>query len=337
MNNFSLTAYLRNISQSGNSSTFFITPAVLSFSLTVLVLYIFLLFSSLSIITMMAKNLEKLTSSRILILHQVIIEMQITSFYWPVNVVLLPLIHLNYVTVTSTFCLHFYYGYVITLQASWYGLLMLAINRFVAVVRPFSYRHWITRPVITMQLIIPWCIGIALSLRNRITDGGFFFSEKTRTCFVRTGPGFQISSIFGAYLPLALTCAMYIALFVGVSVNNRAQNVSIQPSGDSGTTATPSLRTAVASNNPGRIKRNERRINSAKGLCALSVIHFVGFATSPIILSIIPDAQARYPVAWQWIMLAYYLGYLSTPIIIAFTNDDAPKIGRRVHRALCRF
>ncbi|XP_055335714.1 alpha-1A adrenergic receptor-like [Paramacrobiotus metropolitanus] len=277
--------------------------------------------------------------SRILILHQLITESQITLFYWPVNYVLLPVLHPSFVTITDKFCHHFQYGFAVTLGATWYGLAVLALNRFVAVVWPFKYQYWITKPLIAIQMIIPWAMGIVVVIRFYLMKGGFPFSAKSRICDIKTDDeAFQITSVFGLFLPLLLSCVFYVGLFIGFRINRKRQTVGLIPQA-SGSISDHKSRTTMHSNAVvvENFRKSKRRLNLAKGLFVVSVIHLVGFASDPVFLAAVPEGQDRYPYVRQWILLLFYVGYLSTPVIITITNQDAKALARKIFRAAgCR-
>ncbi|XP_055340859.1 somatostatin receptor type 5-like [Paramacrobiotus metropolitanus] len=228
---------------------------------------------------------------KLLILHQLLTEAQLTMLHWPLYNLAFLLSQYGYYFPT-VFCRYYLLLYMTNLTAGLWGLFILALNRLIAIGKPHFYERWNSPPVNIAMIAGCWLIGLCSYLYFFLGgEGGLAPVAPFGLCnFVQPGLRLVIANIFGSYLPLLLTTVIYIPLLC-----KRRQRVA-------------EATTAVV----GESQRKKQKLT--RMLFGMAVVHVVCFSSVPVLNSFFPGFYSRDPMARVWMRQVFCLGYLSTPI-----------------------
>ncbi|XP_055342056.1 uncharacterized protein LOC129590724 [Paramacrobiotus metropolitanus] len=255
------------------------------------------------------------SGAKLLILHQLFVESQLTVIHWPVYILEFALSQHSYHFSTG-FCQHYNMAYMTTMTAGLWGLPVLAGNRFLAVASPHNYSHWNRLSINVVLIMIPWFIGFFDHLHFYVGgDGGFGPTSPFGICsFQRPAISFAIANIFSTYLPLGLAGLMYILLFLkAVAINRKRQ-----------------IWNSSGSLSAELVQNFRRRIRLARLLFAMTVVHTVCFASIPVLQSFFAAAYNRDPMTRVWVRQFFCLGYLSTPVMFFALNKECWEGAKRI-------
>lgn len=137
-----------------------VDPAVLK---TWWILNLLLLCLAFSLFSMLLSALliqgQLKSGSGLLILHQVLAEGQMAIVHFFLFLLVTYKSQTSFY-VNDSFCHHYYSSYMITVAACQYGIMILALNRFVALFFPSAYKSWTRTWVLGIMVASSWFYGI---------------------------------------------------------------------------------------------------------------------------------------------------------------------------------
>ncbi|XP_055341999.1 proteinase-activated receptor 1-like [Paramacrobiotus metropolitanus] len=272
---------------------------------------------SLTILLMVVIIRQKslFSGAKMLILHQLVVELQMTVIHWPVHIIAYAVSQNDYYF-STTFCRHYLIAYMTTMTAGLWGLLILACHRLLAIASPYNFSHWDRLSINVVLIITPWFIGFFDYLYFYLGgDGGFGPMAPFGICtFLQRGVSFAIANTFSTYLPLGLAGLMYILLFLkAVAINRKRQ-----------------IWNSSGSLSAELVQNFRRRIRLARLLFAMTVIHTLCFASIPLLQSFFMAAYKSDPMTQLWVRQFFCLGYLSTPVMFFALNKECWEGAKRI-------
>ncbi|XP_055331242.1 uncharacterized protein LOC129583471 [Paramacrobiotus metropolitanus] len=263
----------------------------------------------LLLIMILARKTNLLSGSSFLIIHQLTMEIQIIGIHFPIYIGGLHQAIYRKVRYTDEFCRHYMYAFMITVTAVQWGFFSLALNRFVAIHSPHNYKKWIAKKVLCAMGAGSWIIGIACYMYFYLgNEGSFVALVPYGECDFghAGGPVFGIMAVISTYLPLFLTGVLYITLFVKVYLIGRNRQVA----------------TDKTQKDDVRLKAFKKRVRLARLLFTTTIVHTICFATIPVMYTAMPE-KMQDQVIREWVRLAYFCAYVSTPVLYFTMNADA--------------
>nr|QVK45863.1 G protein-coupled receptor [Proales similis] len=103
----------------------------------------------------------------------------------------------------------------------------LALNRYLAIIYPKSYKRWFTLRKAAVYCLITWLASFLIEVVNFTEIGGRLFDQKTKSClFDRLKKGFTIPFVvICIYLPCIVISICYLQIFLFIKqVKGRVQN-----------------------------------------------------------------------------------------------------------------
>ncbi|OQV17315.1 hypothetical protein BV898_08564 [Hypsibius exemplaris] len=217
--------------------------------------------------------------------------------------------------------------HITAIQADNWASLFLAINRYVAIVVPHFYRKLVTRNAILASLLLPWLIGVAVTLPVYFGFGGIFlWSAPCAFCAIFiSGATSLYGAVFwptlGTYVPIILMGMIYLALFGRLAAANSARRRSID-------------KTVLKGGAAVLLRKQERQIVIAKMLVAGYVWYSLCILPGPIILTVFPVLHSTHPMLANWINgFVTLCAFAASPFIfLALSSDYRSNIRRLVMR-----
>lgn len=117
-----------------------------------------ILFSLLLAVLIIQRKFK--SGSGLLILHQVLAEYQVATVHFFHYLLVVYKSRWTF-WVDNSYCHHYMFSYMITVTACQWGLVYLALNRFVAVCFPWAYGKWTRKWVVCLMAASCWVYGFA--------------------------------------------------------------------------------------------------------------------------------------------------------------------------------
>ncbi|XP_055354839.1 uncharacterized protein LOC129600372 [Paramacrobiotus metropolitanus] len=211
----------------------------------------------------------------------------------------------------DTFCFYQTFFYKCANVTSMWGLLALAVNRFIAVNArgPRQYEIWSSKFVQLTEVFIAWVVGFSVHLYFFINPEGPATVPTIfplRQCRTLPYKALDVAQTVGIYVPLGFTAGIYVLLTSKLLLLKMRRN-----------------RTSQAS--AAEQSSQNRRILLAKVLCVTATIHSVAFLLYPVTLMIAQGRPITNPVMGLWFRTAFHAGQLSTPITFFIMSRDCRK------------
>ncbi|XP_055348360.1 uncharacterized protein LOC129595389 [Paramacrobiotus metropolitanus] len=289
----------------------------------------------LFVIILIAWNQRLRTGSGVLILHQLIVEFQLVAIHWPIFLWMLATSQHSGTSQTVTFCRHYHFSYMITVTASLWGLAFLALNRFVAIYLPFHYNKFISHMSLTIMIVLMWSIGFFTHLPFYLgAEGGFVPAPPSGICSIynqQSAMIYALTNIPRTYLPLTFSALLYLLVFAKVGYAKWQKVMVITPNRINHIFFTASSNNA----NPGRKVNRElyqNRVTMARMLFIAAIIHCICFLTVPIGVTVAPGLYQRSPLYRNWLRTLFFVGYVSTPVLLLGMSKSHRDSAKRMLR-----
>ncbi|XP_076764757.1 allatostatin-A receptor-like [Xylocopa sonorina] len=206
------------------------------------------------------------------------------------------------------------YLIIVTACASVYTLVLMSLDRYLAVVHPIVSITWRTENYAIVAICIAWAIILAISSPAFVVHGEFQEASSSRsdnqtTCRILpqyNWPMFQIWFFLVSYLvPLMLICFFYICMLIRLWRGDRVSAES---------------------------RRGRRRVTSL----VLVVVSVFAFCWCPIQVILVIKSLKAYPTTSVTIVVqiaSHILAYMNScvnPILYAFLSDSFRKAFRKI-------
>ncbi|XP_029039398.1 allatostatin-A receptor-like [Osmia bicornis bicornis] len=214
----------------------------------------------------------------------------------------------------NVWCKIVQYLIIVTAYASVYTLVLMSLDRYLAVVHPITSMSWRTENHAILAICIAWAMIFAISTPALVVHGEFqdvddSSSENLTACRILpqyNWPIFQMSFFLLSYLlPLMLICFFYICMLVRLW---RGERVSAES------------------------RRGRRRVTRL----VLVVVGVFAFCWCPIQVILVTKSLNVYPLTSATIMVqiaSHILAYTNScvnPILYAFLSDSFRKAFRKI-------
>ena len=205
---------------------------------------------------------------------------------------------------------HWFEHFVGTMYTENWASLLLALNRIVALELPHYYQRILTRKVLTLMILLPWCIGMGTTLTVHYgTTGVDLIQMPAPYGFCASRVTNQdhgtILVAVGAYTPVSLMAFFYAALFYRLTVT-RWQNVQ-RNSGGPGLPAGYGQKVRV-------VGAQARQRALAKMLIASCLWYCMFFLPGPVIVTAFPGLIRSYVIVYPWLRTMNLCGYAASPV-----------------------
>ncbi|OQV12349.1 hypothetical protein BV898_13377 [Hypsibius exemplaris] len=248
---------------------------------------------------------EKLhKGSRVLVIHLMTMQLLICGIFYPILNIssYLAMRHIK-VNLNCTLLL---FLEIATMHAEKWASLGLAVNRFVSLICPRSYRLFTSKKVLIITVTLPWLIGLGDTLPVLFQIGGEFgtsapFGLCVLYAAVRNGTYGIVWTTIGVYLPICLTGVLYLTLFARLSRRARVGPEERKPSGRA------------------RAKQT-RQIALSKLLVASFVWYSICYLPGPIVLTQFAAFYVR--DVMLWLRTLTLLGYAVSPVIFLCLSQE---------------
>ncbi|XP_012145766.1 allatostatin A receptor 1 isoform X1 [Megachile rotundata] len=214
----------------------------------------------------------------------------------------------------NVWCKIVQYLIIVTAFASVYTLVLMSLDRYLAVVHPISSMSWRTENHAILAICIAWAVIFTISTPALVIHGEFqdvndSSSENLTACRVLSQydwPYFQISFFLLSYLlPLMLICFFYICMLVRLWRG-------------------------------GRVSAESRRGRKRVTRLVLVVVGVFAFCWCPIQIILVVKSLEVYPLTTATIVIqiaSHILSYMNScvnPILYAFLSDSFRKAFRKI-------
>ncbi|XP_055350433.1 rhodopsin-like [Paramacrobiotus metropolitanus] len=193
---------------------------------------------------------------------------------------------------------------------NWVAVVM-AVNRFVAIVFPLWYKVWLDSPLWSWAVGLCWFIAFACYVPIFMGIGGVLAAiPPLGTCGVYPFPGwrYHFSVQFGTPVPMFLIGIFYGLIYLKMVVKVAERRTS----------------QASVINFSRRESTIERllmvRYRTAKMLCISAIWHCLCFVPLPIMVEYAPIFY-RDPLVHLWIRTIFFCGYAFNPVILFIMNE----------------
>ncbi|XP_055340588.1 probable G-protein coupled receptor tkr-1 [Paramacrobiotus metropolitanus] len=209
-------------------------------------------------------------------------------------------------TITMFFCLSVIY------TVNWISL-MIAINRVVAILFPYSYRYWARKRTIITMILISWMIPAVCNVLVSFRIGATFqLTEPWGACGVKVNNRiiFPLMTVICVAFPVGLEGVIYLCIFAILTWRKvrKVRRISV-----------------VASDSEMSAFRREvfvRRVKVTRMLFLSNVWYMVCFLPAPISSSLYPKQYISQPLLQLYFRSLLAMGYATIPLIyVAFNND----------------
>ncbi|XP_076621303.1 allatostatin A receptor 1 [Colletes latitarsis] len=261
------------------------------------------------VVTVVAANPGMRSTTNILIINLAVADLLFVIFCIPFTATdfVLPFWPFG-----NIWCKIVQYLIIVTAYASVYTLVLMSLDRYLAVVHPVTSRSWRTENHAILAICIAWAMIFTISTPALIVHGEDMdgtSSENLTACRILPQydwPFFQISFFLMSYLlPLMLICFFYICMLVRLW---RAARVSAES------------------------RRGRRRVTRL----VLVVVGVFAFCWCPIQVILVTKSLTVYPLTTATIMVqiaSHILAYTNScvnPILYAFLSDSFRKAFRKI-------
>ncbi|OQV17402.1 hypothetical protein BV898_08505 [Hypsibius exemplaris] len=261
------------------------------------------------------------SGSSILVVHLMLIELIICGVTFPIFLITT---HTGLTGVhVQVNCQVFMYFFLTTIHTEYWASLVLAVNRFFALVLPHHHRKLLSKTGLIIMILIPWIVGLGVTLPLYFGIGGRFILRTSpfESCaFMSQTSGYGIGLAFlGAYLPIGLIGLIYAVLGVRWLVGSFSKRfVAVQVVAAVGPAAAPSQ---------GNVAAKTRRVLLLRMLVVTYLWHCLCFLPPPILISSFPGLVVSHPkLVSLWLFKTMLLcGYVVSPFIFLVLNVDYQK------------
>lgn len=263
------------------------------------------------VVTVVAANPGMRSTTNILIINLAVADLLFVIFCIPFTATdfVLPFWPFG-----NVWCKIVQYLIIVTAYASIYTLVLMSLDRYLAVVHPISSMSWRTENHAILAICIAWAMIFAVSTPALVVHGEFqdmngSSSENMTACQILPQydwPFFQMTFFLMSYLlPLMLICFFYICMLVRLW---RGPRVSAES------------------------RRGRRRVTRL----VLVVVGVFAFCWCPIQVILVTKSLNVYPLTPATIMVqiaSHILAYTNScvnPILYAFLSDSFRKAFRKI-------
>ena len=265
------------------------------YTLTILLCFLLGFFNVLCVLVIY-KTRALRTGAGALMAHMIFIESITCLITLPVWLTL-TFIHLT----TTLTCRIFQFFFAVVNIAVYFNILILAINRFVAIIFPLSYRQFTQPRWIKTFISLIWMISVVVNIPMEFVGGvGHFGIDRVwggcAANLIRPGqPDYRsLHIILAMYSPLALTGVLYIFILLKARTKTHHTDVSpAEPSGDAAREA--------------RVYR--RKMNMSYLLFFSFLAYCVLFLSFPLVTRSIPKAVVQFPMIVLWMVVVFTFGH----------------------------
>ncbi|XP_076293120.1 allatostatin A receptor 1 [Lasioglossum baleicum] len=263
------------------------------------------------VVTVVAANPGMRSTTNILIINLAVADLLFVIFCIPFTATdfVLPFWPFG-----NIWCKIVQYLIIVTAFASVYTLVLMSLDRYLAVVHPITSISWRTESRAILAICIAWAIIFAIStpalvVHGEFQDEGNSSSTNLTACRVLPHydwPLFQVSFFLMSYLlPLLLICFFYICMLVRLWRRSRVTAES---------------------------RRGRRRVTRL----VLVVVGVFAFCWCPIQVILVRKSLDVYPLTTTSIMVqiaSHILAYMNScinPFLYAFLSDSFRKAFRKI-------
>ncbi|XP_076233906.1 allatostatin A receptor 1 [Calliopsis andreniformis] len=263
------------------------------------------------VVTVVAANPGMRSTTNILIINLAVADLLFVIFCIPFTATdfVLPFWPFG-----NVWCKIVQYLIIVTAYASIYTLVLMSLDRYLAVVHPISSMSWRTENHAILAICIAWAMIFTISTPALVVHGEFqdvdgSSSENLTACRILPQydwPFFQMSFFLMSYLlPLMLICFFYICMLVRLW---RGPRVSAES------------------------RRGRKRVTRL----VLVVVGVFAFCWCPIQVILVTKSLNVYPLTSATIMVqiaSHILAYTNScvnPILYAFLSDSFRKAFRKI-------
>ncbi|XP_053975033.1 allatostatin-A receptor-like [Hylaeus volcanicus] len=263
------------------------------------------------VVTVVAANPGMRSTTNILIINLAVADLLFVVFCIPFTATdfVLPFWPFG-----NIWCKIVQYLIIVTAYASVYTLVLMSLDRYLAVVHPVTSRSWRTENHAILAICIAWAMIFTISTPALVVHGEFQDNDTTpasnlTACRILPQydwPFFQMTFFLMSYLlPLMLICFFYICMLVRLW---RAARVSAES------------------------RRGRRRVTRL----VLVVVGVFAFCWCPIQVILVTKSLGVYPLTTPTIMFqiaSHILAYTNScvnPILYAFLSDSFRKAFRKI-------
>ncbi|XP_055337371.1 rhodopsin-like [Paramacrobiotus metropolitanus] len=259
------------------------------------------------------------TGSGALIAHLLFIESMLCSVWNPIICISMYTAHIK--PLSHTFCQYALFGYYIFLHCANWSTLLLAINRFVAIMFPHQYSKVSSKPALLFSMSFGWMVAIGFNLPGFLGVSGDYVPIPPWG-----GCGTKVTAQFAWFnalltgvltsIPVSGVGLAYIVMFVKIGVvwcRNRNAVVTKQKDDSS------------AGARHDRSVLQKRRFDSAKMLFISYLWYSLCYLPAPIASSVYPQAYASMPALQLALRGVLLMGYAFNPVIYIAMNSEYRK------------
>ncbi|XP_055350329.1 rhodopsin-like [Paramacrobiotus metropolitanus] len=195
----------------------------------------------------------------------------------------------------NCFVMHFFCK-LFTFTEMWASL-MLAVNRFVALIFPHHYNAISSNKAITVLMLIPWLIGLALTVPG-LYGIGTLFGNRQVDCGYITVTSHAVATlviVMGVYLPLAIQGLLYAVVLIVHYRQTKIHEVSTV---------------------------QKKRFLLFRLLFGSYLWYVVCYAPQPIALYGFPQFWFEDKLRAGWFQLLQEVGYAGSPVFLLLMNKD---------------
>ncbi|GAV01993.1 hypothetical protein RvY_12614-2 [Ramazzottius varieornatus] len=277
----------------------------LRFYLLLLLSLTFGLFNLVCFVTVLTtKNLRG--GAGILLGHMMLVEATMCLLFFPISQVFV-YVHLRSVPT----CRIFMFFFALVNNVGFYNILILAVNRFIAINLPLHYHKLSTAKCNAAFVLTSWVVCITLNLPMEFNGGvghygvnpvyGGCITEVVRPELFDYK---TLHSYLAIYFPLAMTGLLYGC----VLLKQLSKCKRITPASQ------------MTTREAGIIKRKLRIFWM---LLVSYVLYAFCFLTYPVLTRALPDTVSKYPMLPLWILLIVVCGYFVHPVRVLQSLDSS--------------
>ncbi|XP_055337120.1 allatostatin-A receptor-like [Paramacrobiotus metropolitanus] len=230
------------------------------------------------------------TGSGIMISHSQLIDFIICSILNPVqNVTILQIQSGRYTLIDCRFV---QFTQILFVFVGNWSAVLLAGNRFVAIVLPLHYGKVTTRWALALGITTAWIISLACSVPMYFNVGVVLGMQPTGACGTVqiSGHFFQSVGIVSTYFPIALLGAMYMTVFLQQKLCKREAKRQ---------------REAM-----------RKRVALAKALCCSFLWYCLCMLPAPVLINFFPDVWRHEFRLLMWTRTLLIIGYAANPRLL---------------------
>ena len=253
------------------------------------------------------------TGAGILIGHMLLIETLMSLILLPV---LMTFVFIHLSSILTCRIVQFIFAMVNI--AVYYNILILAINRFVAIIFPYHYRQLTQSRWIMFFISFIWLASFSINIPMELNGGvGHYGVERVwggcTPTLIKPGQfDYRIVHAWlGSYVPLVLSGILYILIQVKAWLKSFRRHV------------TPAETAASAAR---KTRRFRQKMNMSYLLLFSFLAYCVCFLCHPLIARSFPKLLSLYPMILQWMTILFTWGYAVHSVSEYSTINKRPSV-----------